>query len=434
VGCSNGNNLAKAYAIYGPALIVMPLKVAMQQISDSELAPETIEVNPPTPVVQPRLKWLHHPSPALRQTLVLFGVTRLLFICVTYIGYILFNVSAYSPASVGMGNLLTSWDRWDAVRYLEIARHGYYNPIQTAFFPLYPLLIHLGASVFGGADVYYGLGLVISQVAFFFVLWLLRLLAERECDPEAAARATIYLALFPTALFFIAPYNESLFLLLTLGSFLALRQGRWWLTGGLGLLAALTRSAGIFLLVPFAVEYLHWHHWRWRQVRVDVLALGMIPLGMALYGWYCWVQFGDPLAFVHAQSHWGRALAWPWSGLWDHLSRLSEAQPASFFQVHDLIDLAATVLMVTLVVLGWRRLPLVYNVYATVLLVNFLLFPLDFNDPLASNQRFALEVFPAFLTLGLLVRRPAMHQAIIILFSGLLVLLSLVFITGRWLV
>lgn len=406
----------------------------MQQISDSELAPETIEVTPPASLTQSRLKWLRHPSPALRQTIFLFGVTHLLFICITYFGYILFNAHAYSPASVGVGNLFASWDRWDALRYLEIARHGYYNPIQTAFFPLYPLLIHLGASTFGSAAGYYSIGLLVSQIAFFFMLWLLRLLAERECGPEAASRATIYLALFPTALFFFAPYNESLFLLLTLGSFLALRQGHWWLTGGLGLLASLTRSAGIFLLVPFAVEYLSQHHWCWRQVRADVLALGMIPLGMALYGWYCWVRFGDLLAFVHAQSHWGRALAWPWSGLWDQLNSLSVAQPASFFQAHDLIDLAATVLMITLVALGWRRLPLVYNVYATVLLVNFLLFPLDFSDPLASNQRFALEVFPAFLTLGLLVRRPATHQAIIMIFSGLLVLFSLVFLTGRWMV
>ncbi len=406
----------------------------MQQISDSERVPETIETQPPTSSAQPRLEWLRRLSPALRQTCLLFGVTHLLFICVTYFGYVLFNAHAYSSASVGVGNLFASWDRWDALRYLEIAQHGYYNPIQTAFFPLYPLLIHLSASAFGSTAIYYSIGLLISQVASFFVLWLLRLLAERECGPEAASRATVYLALFPMALFFFAPYNESLFLLLTLGCFLALRQERWWVTGGLGFLAALTRSAGIFLLVPCAVEYLSRHHWHWRQMRVDVLALGMTPLGTALYGWYCWVRFGDPLAFAHAQSHWGRALAWPWSGLWNQFNSLSEAQPASFFQAHDLIDLAATVLMIILVALGWRRLPQVYNVYATVLLVNFLLFPLDFGDPLASNQRFALEVFPAFLTLGLLVRRPSTHQAIIIFFSGLLALFSLVFITGRWLV
>ena len=90
--------------------------------------------------------------------------------------------------------------------------------------------------------------------------------------------------------------------------------------------------------------------------------------------------------------------------------------------------------MIALVVLGWRRLPLSYSLYAAALLATFLLFPLAFRDTLEANQRFALEVFPAFMTLGLLARRPATQQAIVILFTGLLALLSLVFITGRWLV
>jgi hypothetical protein len=406
----------------------------MQQISDSELAPEAIEPPPTTSLAwQRRLDWLRDLSPALRQTIVLFAVTRLLFILLTYFGYVLFNARAYSPDSVGVSNLLFSWERWDALRYLTIAEHGYTIPIQAAFFPLYPLLIRVGMLPFGAASGY-AVGLLISNVTFFFALWSLRALAEQEFGPEVAARSAIYLALFPTALFFFAPYNESLFLLLTLACFLALRRGRWWLAGTLGLLATLARSAGLFLLVPFAVEYLCQYGWQWRRARLDALAAGLIPLGLVIYAGYCWFQFGDPLAFAHAQAHWGRALAWPWVGLWNQQARLIEAQPASFFEAHNTIDLLATLLMIALVVLGWRRLPLSYSLYAAALLVNFLLFPLNFDDPLASNQRFALEVFPAFVTLGLLVRRPATHQTLVILFTGLLALFTLVFITGRWLV
>lgn len=407
----------------------------MQQIHDSEFAPEATALSPTAPLAQPRQwpTWLGRLSPALRQTLFLFGVTRLLFVLITYFGYILFTAGTYSPYSVGVIRLLSSWARWDALRYLEIARHGYYDPIQAAFFPLYPLLVRAGTLPLGGAGAYY-IGLLISNIAFFCALWALRVLAEREYGSEAAARAAVYLALFPTALFFFAPYNEALFLLLALCCFLALRRGRWWLAGGLGLLATLTRSAGLFLVVPFAVEYLSQSGWQWRRARLDALAISLIPTGLVIYGSYCWLQFGDPLAFAHAQAHWGRSLQWPWVGLWNQQVSLANAQPVSFFQAHDLIDLAATLLMIVLVALGWRRLPLSYNGYAAALLMNFLLFPQAFDDPLASNQRFALEVFPAFLTLGLLVRRSATHQAIGIIFSGLLALFSLVFITGRWLV
>jgi len=411
----------------------------MQQISDSEFAPEAPEVQAlqqPVPTGSEQrqwLAWLRRPSAALRQTMFLFGVTRLLFALVTYFGYILFNAGKYSPASVGVGNLLASWDQWDAKWYLGIVQQGYHDPLQAAFFPLYPLLVKLGSLPFGDG-VAYPVALVVSNIAFFFALWALRVLAEREVGPEAAARATLYLALFPTALFFFAPYNESLFVLLAVACFLALRRGQWLLAGGVALLAALTRSAGIFLVVPFAIEYAQQHGWQWRRARLDALAIILIPLGLGLYSLYCWVQFGDPLAFAHVQIHWGRTLQWPWAGLWNQLVILAHAQPASFFQAHNLLDLAATLMMIALVSLGWRRLPLAYSCYATVLLANFLLFPQAFNDALASNQRFALEVFPAFLTLGLLVRRPAIHQAIVIIFTSLLSLLTLVFITGRWLV
>jgi hypothetical protein len=417
----------------------------MQGIQDSEPLPELA-----TPAEQTidagreqsratqslPLSWiarLRHPSPALSQTLALFGVTRLLLVLVTYVGYVLFNAGKYSPDSVGVTNLLFSWNRWDALWYEGIARVGYQSATATAFFPLYPLLIRLGTLPFGEGGVYV-VGLLVSNIAFFFLLWALRVLAERELGPEAASRAALYLAVFPTALFFFAPYNESLFVLLAVLCFLALRREQWWLAGLLGLLAALTRSAGIFLTVPFLVEYGIRHGWQWRRLRVDGLAIALIPLGLALYSAYCWLQFGDPLAFSHAQTHWGRILAWPWVGIWNQMLVIWHAQPASFFQAHDLVDLAATLGVIALVVLGWRRLPLSYSLYAVALLATFLLFPLAFSDTLEANQRFALEVFPAFMTLGLLARRPATQQAIVILFTGLLALLSLVFITGRWLV
>ena len=42
------------------------------------------------------------------------------------------------------------------------------------------------------------------------------------------AGATVWLvALFPAALYFGAPYSESLFLLVSVGAFYAARTGRW---------------------------------------------------------------------------------------------------------------------------------------------------------------------------------------------------------------
>jgi len=433
----------------------------MQQISSSEFAPEKTELQTAIPLAQQRrLDWLRHPSSALRQTIFLFATTRSLFLLITYFGYVFFNVSKYSLSSVGVGNLLQSWYQWDATWFLGIVASGYSyaNFRQTAFFPLYPLLVKgvslpLGNPASFGA--YYAAGLLVSNIACFLAFWALRVLTQREFGSEVATRTVTYLAVFPTALYLFAPYNESLFLLLTIICFLALRSGRWWLAGGIGLLASLTRSVGLFLVIPFLIEYLsqhgwHWRHipfltqrlsqpgWRWQRLRLGWLAVSLIPGGIALYAGYCWLHLGHPLLFVHIQTSWGRLLTWPWVGVEHQLLDIWRVAPASFFQAHDVLDLVALIGFLMLVVWGWRRLPLSYSLYALALLLLVLCVPITpssgFLDPLESSQRFMLEVFPAFMTLGWLVRRPATHQAIVILFTGMLALLSLVFITGRWLV
>ena len=80
-------------------------------------------------------------------------------------------------------------------------------------------------------------------------------LTRNEFSEEIARRAVLYAAVFPTAFFFLAPYSESLFLLLVLLSFWSARRGRWAMAGATGALAALTRNLGV-LVVPLDLEYL----------------------------------------------------------------------------------------------------------------------------------------------------------------------------------
>src|SRR5258708_34852486 len=102
--------------------------------------------------------------------------------------------------------------------------------------------------------------MAITNVAFFGALVALRRLAERELDADAGRRAALYLAVFPTAFYFFAPYSEAVFLFLGISSFAAMRERRWLLAGLLGCAATLTRSAGLLLDVPSAVGV----HYSWR--------------------------------------------------------------------------------------------------------------------------------------------------------------------------
>jgi len=374
-----------------------------------------------------------------RGIIFLFIVTRLILIMVTYFGYILLTAPKYSSTPVDAAAFFTSWNHWDAARYLNIAQHGYQIRNDLAFFPLFPLLIATIAYPLGNWS-YLPVGMLISNFALLAALFVIYQLAAESLGDQVGQRTLLYLCIFPTALFFFAAYNESLFLLLTAGTFLAIRRQQWWLVGILGFLAALTRSAGVLLVAPFLYEL-----WlarenvfaNYKNIVFCVLSLLLIPLGTLLYCIYCWHVSGDPLAFATVQIQWARHLSWPWQGIWQALFELFWNQPfGSFFEVHTLLDLSATLVFILLTVVGSRLLRKSYTLWAALLLLFTGLSPtLGQHDALISNQRFVLELFPCFITLAAVgVKYPRLHQAMTIVFPSLLATLSLIFVMNLWMV
>ena len=101
--------------------------------------------------------------------------------------------------------------RYDAVHYLLIAEGGYggesLGPQGPAFFPLYPLVVHVlgGLAVSPGALVL--ASYAVSLGALLGALYLLYRLVELELGPELARPTLLLLVFFPTAFFFSAPYT-----------------------------------------------------------------------------------------------------------------------------------------------------------------------------------------------------------------------------------
>jgi hypothetical protein len=219
-----------------------------------------------------------------------------------------------------------------------------------------------------------------------------------------------------------------------------MRKQRWWLAGLLGCLAALTRSAGLLLIAPYLYEL-----WlarenifvRWRPLASGIVPLLLLPLGTLIYSFYCWKMTGNPLIFATVQDHWARQLSWPWVGLVQVCFELFLNQPfGSFNEVHILLDLCATPGFITLIVLGWRKIRVSYSIWVILLMLYIILTPsVGQRDPLISNQRFVLEMFPAFITLAKIsLEKPRLHQVLMLLFPVLLATLSLLFVMNRWMV
>jgi hypothetical protein len=159
--------------------------------------------------------------------------------------------------------------RFDAGWYGGIALDGYYwdNTFQRqrniAFFPAMPLLMRPVGALFGMYDVTASrerrmlralwAGTVVSLVAFFWALYYVSRLAEELIGAERAAAAALLLAAYPFAVFFSAPYTESLFLLGAAGASYHFLRRDWAAAAILGLLAGLTRPNGCLLSVPLAL-------------------------------------------------------------------------------------------------------------------------------------------------------------------------------------
>lgn len=394
----------------------------MQETVAAIAAEEMVSVEIERSLVARARIWANSPRGAVwLDAFWVFLLTRIVFLAVTYLTPNLFpGAGIYGPHAHGS---LSWWSTQDATQFALIATQGYHGAWLSAYWPMMPALMHALAPFFGGDPRFSGL--LIANVSGFAMLVLLRRLAERELGVETARRAILYIAVFPTAFYLFAPYAESLFLALTIGSFVALRERRWLMAGLLGGLATLTKSNGILLTIPFALEfYLAWRAGLARWWRVVFGAL--IPAGAGAFALYCWSRFGDPLAFAHAQSVWHRTAQAPWVTLANAVGGL--IHPSSTGGVassHLLLNLAAVVVFIGLLIPIFRMLPMSYGLYSAAVIVYFLIFAVAGSTfALQGDGRYVLMVFPAFMVLGALARRRWMHEGFLMLSLPLLTILA----------
>jgi hypothetical protein len=339
--------------------------------------------------------------------------------------------------TAGWHNLFTAWERQDALWFLRIASHGYrLHDGSAAFFPLYPLAIRAVSFVL--FDHPLAASIVVSNAAFLGGLVVLYFLTSSELSEDAARKAVLYLAVFPTSFFFLAPYSESLFLLLSVMSFWAARRGKWPLAGVSGALAALTRNLGLLLLPALALEA--WHQWRERagtpdadgRARGRALAWSLlwsssVGVGTAAYLAY-WQWFGgDWLRPITNQGLWQRVSSLPWNTLGQATRDAYQyvgAYPGGYHELDWVIVVPA--LAVAGYALARFRPAFGFYTWASILV------PLCFSflgRPLMSVPRFLVVLFPIFWGLALLAERKRdPHHLIVAASAAGLGLLTVLFV------
>lgn len=210
---------------------------------------------------------------------------------------------------------IAPYGAWDGVWYRQIVTDGYsfstYKMSSIAFFPAYPAV---AAAISGLIGVRAEASLlIVAHISLYFVFVLL-LLYVKQRMPEAPAElhslVLLCFGLFPTTFYFRMTYSESLFVaLLLLGMYGMEREWRpLWIALIVGAATA-TRAVGVAMLLPFA-DWLLFASDRPTRASGRRGAVACLPLalwGIGAFMTFQAIKFGEPLAFLKAQSCWQSA-------------------------------------------------------------------------------------------------------------------------------
>jgi hypothetical protein len=335
------------------------------------------------------------------------------------------------------GHILEPWQRWDTVTFIKLAVEGYTSsahPMLTP--PLYPTMIWFITAPLGGDIVTAAwAAMLIANVFGFFALLHVYRLTRFELGSDAdARRAVLYLTVFPTGYYLFAAYTDPIFLAGAAGCLYYARQRRWGWAAFWGTLGAMSRMVGAVLLVPVAWEA--WQQWRAhaapRPVPWSSLAcLAAMVAGVAVLPLYTVLVLGmSPLEPAYTQvERYRSTFVIPGTSLLAAIGQVfTDIQSVS---LAGWTDLLLTLLFIALLVPVWRRLPKVYGVYHTTLLLGYLVVQ-NALYPLKAQSRYMLGLFPGFLILAMLGRRRAADRVIFTVSVFAWLLLSGQFFIGGW--
>ncbi len=282
---------------------------------------------------------------------------------------------------------------WDGPHYIEIAQHGYLpHSGLTAFFPLYPLLVHLFIYIFRSPLIS---ALIVSWTALtgaiYFYLKILKQLLGLNISTRI--RGLLLFLFFPTGVFLAATYTESLFAFLSLGAiYFAINRSYIWAGIFTGLDTA-CHPNGVFI-IPLVALLLFESKISIKKI-ITAMALGCT--GIVGYITYLWSTEGKPFDFITAQrnNHW-----------------LSAGFVSTILNSLTPISLILYILVIISVFYWWKR---KFSLAAYSLF--FALLPI-LGGNFAGYSRYALMAFPLqFMLIDKLRKNQLAYPILLLLFS-----------------
>lgn len=235
---------------------------------------------------------------------------RIFVIAAAYVGYCIMTSDS---SQFNFNQIYEKWLQWDANNYIRISEgyksfdiNGDYSTI--VFFPLYSWLLKI-VRIFIHQPVIAGLFLsaILTSAACIYFYKLLCIDYKRN----TAQTAVILMCIFPFGFFFGSLMSESAFLLTSVMVLYYARKHNWYIAGICGMFAALSRSAGVFLIIPITVEFAEEYKIFsiikqpksfWSLIGKKWCWLLLLPLGTIIYLFINYIISGNPFYFLEMES------------------------------------------------------------------------------------------------------------------------------------
>ena len=258
-----------------------------------------------------------------------------------FMGLFIFNLNANgSIGSATGGNYASywySWAQWDGGHYLKVATEGYTDLQQTAFFPLYPILIKAtGGAMFGN---YLLAGLLISNISFLLFLYVLPKLWKILGYKKSPDLIFLYV-LYPASFFAVAYYSEGIFLLISSLALLYFLRRQYLMAYLLAAIGAITRPFGLILVFAMFTSEVFKILKNRNSPKLLVRPVTHLVIGLsffAVYSYFLFAKHKDPLAFLSVQSRWSREIIDPVTTIANYLGDLLTFSLGHFMDYFDLV-------------------------------------------------------------------------------------------------
>lgn len=324
--------------------------------------------------------------------------------------------------------LFAPWANFDGVHYLLIAANGYTQ--NAGFFPLFPILIFILTSIISPSGAVYPFHplqyftvLFATNFLFLMALIILYKLIRLDYQDNLPIFTILFILVFPTSFFFASIYSESLFILLSVLAFYFARTNRWFLaTLCAGLLTA-TRAVGIAIIPALVFEFIKQEKSVFKPKGLHLL---FMPLGILGYMLFNFLKWGNPFYFIQAQGSFynnrsvDSVVLIPQT-IFRYIKILTTLSPSIFEWWIALLEISVFFFVSIMFFVAWKKgLRPSYILFA---LICFLI-PAS-SGTFSGLPRYALILFPIFITLALVKSKVIKVSYAVICFILLFILFML---------